>query len=202
MALKIPFFGRGKRNGGETVARPASPRAGPLVLMPNAEPAPAASPQAPPEPGKSWRLEVQAGPQAGQLFDLEDGIEIGRLDTSAICLRSDIRVSRSHASLHLVADGLEIRDRKSANGTSVNGRLIDQPAALNPGDIITVGKTDLKVLAVEAPAPAPRPNADNRTTLFSAVPDGAGPVGKAVCPACRNPVELRASYCSSCGKKL
>lgn len=49
--------------------------------------------------------------------------------------------------MHAIAEygptGLAIRDNASSNGTFVNGMPLGAPALLRPGDVITVGNTDL-----------------------------------------------------------
>jgi len=57
---------------------------------------------------------------------------------------SDTGVSRRHAELRVVNDGLEVHDLGSTNGTWVNDRRV-QAASLKDGDRVTVGTTVLVV---------------------------------------------------------
>ena len=54
----------------------------------------------------------------------------------------DITVSRRHAEIVQGADGYEIIDVGSLNGTYVNRRRIER-AALRPGDEVQIGKFKL-----------------------------------------------------------
>ena len=70
-------------------------------------------------------------------------ITIGRESNNDITIQ-DINASRHHAELNLTAQGIwTITDLGSTNGTIVNGQSI-ATLPLQPGDIITIGKTDLE----------------------------------------------------------
>lgn len=56
----------------------------------------------------------------------------------------DANVSRRHAEIRPQAGGWTIADLGSTNGVVVNGRRIDGPAALGPGDRIVLGTTELE----------------------------------------------------------
>src|SRR5262245_32340024 len=61
---------------------------------------------------------------------------IGREATSGIALANDPRASRHHATLHAgVAGTLRVVDKRSSNGTFVNGHRIEQ-ALLQDGDLL------------------------------------------------------------------
>ena len=66
---------------------------------------------------------------------------IGRADTNDIVV-SDLLASRHHATLVPTAEGTEIRDAHSINGTFVNGAPVDA-AVLHDGDVVTIGNVDL-----------------------------------------------------------
>ncbi len=68
---------------------------------------------------------------------------VGRSKTNDIVV-DDYLVSRVHALLITTANGLEIRDNNSSNGTFVNGSSVTR-SALREGDVVTVGNTDLMV---------------------------------------------------------
>lgn len=76
---------------------------------------------------------------------------IGRDDDNDIVLDS-ITVSRCHAVLLRDADGVQLVDLASTNGTAVNGVPVspDEPLSLADGDIIQLGH----VLARYSAAPA------------------------------------------------
>ncbi len=66
---------------------------------------------------------------------------IGRNPTCDIPI-DNLAVSRHHADIVLTPGGHEIVDRKSSNGTHVNGRRVNR-AVLKDGDTIQVGKHTL-----------------------------------------------------------
>jgi pSer/pThr/pTyr-binding forkhead associated (FHA) protein len=92
-------------------------------------------------------LVVEDGPSAGDRFAIASRTVIGR-DGADMAL-SDPRVSRRHATVSPLGHGLEIEDLGSANGTSVNGAMIDGARTLSDGDVVQVGNIRL---AVHVPA--------------------------------------------------
>jgi pSer/pThr/pTyr-binding forkhead associated (FHA) protein len=78
-----------------------------------------------------------------QEFVLAKGsVSIGRTTTNDIVL-NDVRVSRNHARLECGTSGVVLVDLGSANGTRLNGILIER-ATLKPGDTISFGSQQLK----------------------------------------------------------
>jgi len=126
----------------------------------------------PPKAPGGWQLVVVEGPRAGARYPLGARSRLGRdLDTDIVI--SDERASRHHALVQLQGDGYVLSDQNSRNGTYLNGARVSRPAWLKQGDIIQIGQTSLKVVAVpvrahaqarpsispEAPMPAARPPA-------------------------------------------
>src|SRR5712691_6093253 len=72
---------------------------------------------------------------------------IGRALSNAIVI-SDSKVSRTHARIDK-AEACVIRDLDSGNGTLINGQRVDE-AILNPGDIVSLGDTQLRLDEREA----------------------------------------------------
>lgn len=78
-----------------------------------------------------------------QEFELgKSSISLGRAMTNDIIL-SDSRVSRSHARLDFRPQGCTLVDLGSSNGTRVNGNSVEK-AELKPGDLITLGNSQLR----------------------------------------------------------
>ena len=85
-----------------------------------------------------------------QIFNVSAAVmTIGRGATNDIILR-DARASRAHARLAWGADGCTIADLDSANGTRVNGQII-QRTLLQPGDTIAIGDSTLRLDANAVP---------------------------------------------------
>jgi len=83
---------------------------------------------------RSWRWPL---PKSGELV-------IGRTEEAGLRLEDDL-VSRSHAQLMVVPDGLRIADLGSRHGTVVNGKRLAEPRLLGSGDVVSIGRTVLIV---------------------------------------------------------
>jgi hypothetical protein len=91
------------------------------------------------------RLVCTSGPHVGQQFELKGEItSLGRARDSDVALSLDKEISRHHAVIRLEADKFVIQDQNSLNGTYVNNERVGAPRALQDGDIILVGLSDLK----------------------------------------------------------
>ncbi|MFD4369716.1 FHA domain-containing protein [Rhodococcus sp. NPDC058521] len=82
---------------------------------------------------------------------------IGRSPDNDIVIK-DVLASRHHAIVHSVAEGLEIDDLGSANGTFLGNTRVSR-AQLTEDDVVTIGNTDLivkegRLVARHAEAPA------------------------------------------------
>ncbi|MDH4144476.1 MAG: TIR domain-containing protein, partial [Acidimicrobiia bacterium] len=95
-------------------------------------------------------LKVLNGAAAGLNVPLESGVYLlGRAEDSTIQL-PDGGVSKHHATLS--ADGgWVLTDLDSTNGTFVNGVAIDGPCELAVGDHLSLGGTELELVAAAAP---------------------------------------------------
>ncbi len=101
-----------------------------------------AVPAGPVEPGRY--IEIQ-GPDQTLLIALSgEAIHIGR-GLAADLRLDDSSVSRRHAILVPRPSGARILDDRSANGTFVNGRRVQQ-AELQGGDVIVLGRLVLRFL--------------------------------------------------------
>lgn len=90
-------------------------------------------------PPSSALLVVQHGPNTGARFLLDADVTTAGRDTNSEIFLDDVTVSRRHAEFRRTADGFEVRDVGSLNGTYVNRVRIDA-AGLQPGDEVQVGK--------------------------------------------------------------
>ena len=101
------------------------------------------------------RLRAVSGPLAGQTFDVENEVVIGREDTDLTI--DDVELSRRHAVVRRHASRLQVEDLGSTNGTFVDGTRIEEPTILGGGAEIRIGTTKL---VVEGVLPAGREGAD------------------------------------------
>ena len=86
------------------------------------------------------RLVVLHGARLGERHPLHEVSTIGRAEGLTVVL-SDPSISRRHAVIHaLGANGHEIEDLRSANGTFVNGQPVHGRASLRFGDRVQLGR--------------------------------------------------------------
>ncbi len=106
-----------------------------------------ANPATKPRPSLGPTLVAQAGPAAGQEFQLEgDELAIGRASDNPVSI-PDTSVSRKHALLRKTDTGWALSDLGSGNGTLLNGDALNDETPLNDGDVITMGDTELRFAA-------------------------------------------------------
>lgn len=112
-------------------AQTAPPRpTQPIPQPPRPVPQPPPAPPRPPVPAS----QRSSGPPTG-------AVTIGRHSTATIRV-DDSLASRIHAYLMPAPTGTQLYDNGSGNGTFVNGHRVEA-VTLRPGDVITVGNTDL-----------------------------------------------------------
>ena len=79
------------------------------------------------------------GPCMGRRYPLGDkDLLVGRGDDSDIRIQ-DNSVSRKHVKVEPTADGYQVSDLGSTNGTFVNDKQLDGPQTLHDGDYLRVG---------------------------------------------------------------
>ncbi len=78
---------------------------------------------------------------------------IGRRPYNDIVI-DNLAVSGEHALLHCVDGRVSIEDLRSTNGTYVNRQRITRQD-LQPGDLLDIGKYQMRLLLAGAPKPAP-----------------------------------------------
>jgi hypothetical protein len=91
------------------------------------------------------RLVVTQSPELPQGMSIEIAHELvaGRADGVDIALPADGYASSRHARFVRGNDTDAVEDLRSTNGTYVNGDRVDGARALLPGDIVTIGQTQL-----------------------------------------------------------
>jgi two-component system, NtrC family, nitrogen regulation response regulator GlnG len=117
-------------------------------------------PSAPTEPADSARLVVPrrlrllvvSGPDRGQHMDLEAGsYHVGQDPDCALVLR-DRKVSRRHLELEVRAEGVQVRDLGSRNGSYHEGARFTQ-ITVGSGAVLKVGTTELKLVSADRAPP-------------------------------------------------
>jgi FHA domain len=83
-------------------------------------------------------LEIMCPGERSRVTAFTDGTLIGRGPQCQIVLH-DATVSKHHAVLRIDGSRVLVEDLQSTNGTLVNGRVIDGPTAIEPGDRIGLG---------------------------------------------------------------
>lgn len=117
------------------------------------------------------RLIVIRGVDEGKPFELAGAVvTVGRHSSNEIALH-DTEVSRRHLELRATADGYQLVDLGSGNGTRVNDRPV-QVAPLRAGDTIALGQTVLMYTA-GGNDPSPANDLSQQVRLFDPgnVPD-------------------------------
>ncbi len=104
-------------------------------------------------------LHVVAGPDAGGVHALRPGtLRLGR-GPSAQLQVVDPELSRDHATLAVTARGVWVSDRRSTNGTSIDGQRVDgDPVRLPPGALLRAGESTLVLDRPEDPPAAVQPD--------------------------------------------
>ncbi|MFC3501029.1 FHA domain-containing protein [Micromonospora krabiensis] len=89
-------------------------------------------------------LTVAGGPMRGASFRLRPAPQvIGRAPTVDVVVH-DPHLSRRHAEVWLAPEGASLRDLGSTNGTWLNDRRIVDVEQLADGDVIRLGRTELR----------------------------------------------------------
>ena len=85
------------------------------------------------------------GPLAGRPVPLGSSLSIGREGRGNDLALDDPSISRHHAVVEWQGTCFAVRDLGSSNGTHVNNLRIQQPTALQIGDVLTLGEFQLRV---------------------------------------------------------
>jgi len=84
---------------------------------------------------------------------------IGRSPTCAVTIEDPL-ISREHGLIRIAGDEATYEDLASRNGSRINGELVYLPVALRDGDVIRIGKHELRFLVVTEDSRSPT----NRST--------------------------------------
>jgi hypothetical protein len=89
-------------------------------------------------------LKVTHGKQAGLVVPLAGGVLIGRSADCQLILDDDY-VSTHHAKITLSANGYQVDDLGSTNGTFLNNQRLTTTVSFGPGDTLRIGRTLMSV---------------------------------------------------------
>ncbi len=104
-------------------------------------------------------------------------LKIGRMRENDVVV-NNLAVSRFHATLRREGDGFVLEDLGSENGTQLNGERISGTVAMQPGDVIQLGKYELRIVlqpGLQIAGP-PKPKANDvwdSSQTFLAMPPAA-----------------------------
>ena len=101
-------------------------------------------------PATAGHLLVRASPvfPAGTIILLDTDVVFGRAEDSDVPLVADGTVSGRHARVFKREGSPYLEDLGSTNGTFVNGQPLAAERRLRPGDVVSVGATELVYEAV------------------------------------------------------
>jgi hypothetical protein len=96
---------------------------------------------------KPHRFVVLTGPglRQGATLEVATSTIVGRDPASGIHLDGDDYASARHARIDPDADRIWVEDLGSTNGTFVNGERVTGRRALERGDVVRVGQTELRL---------------------------------------------------------
>ncbi len=109
-------------------------------------------------------VRVVSGPSRGVQALLEEGTMVLGSHPDADLVIQDPTVSRFHAELGLLADGIRVRDLGSTNGSFVGESRIEV-AVLPPASELRVGKSRIELAPADVPVPEAPPEATRFGTL-------------------------------------
>jgi pSer/pThr/pTyr-binding forkhead associated (FHA) protein len=72
-------------------------------------------------------------------------LTLGRADDNVVALAGDDYASAHHARIEAGRDGVWLVDLDSTNGTWVNDGLLDGRGRLRAGDVVRIGRTELRL---------------------------------------------------------
>ena len=87
---------------------------------------------------------LQVGELAGASFPLLPLTSLGRAPTNTVVL-NDTFCSQEHALVTRRGGQWWLEDRNSSNGTRLNGLPVNEPVVLSSGDVIGIGRVQLKI---------------------------------------------------------
>ncbi|WP_433529658.1 FHA domain-containing protein [Micromonospora sp. CA-263727] len=135
-------------------------------------------------------LTVATGPMRGLGFRLSHQPQVIGRDPAVDIVVDDPHLSRRHVEIRLTGEGVSLADLGSTNGTWVNGLRTSGVARLTDGDVIRIGRTELRFFDPGVARTDPvglrfgMPRQERRPTLpLPVAPAGATPAPADAAPA-------------------
>jgi pSer/pThr/pTyr-binding forkhead associated (FHA) protein len=156
-----------------------------VVASEKTVPAPVRRPPPSPAEDDNGRTRVRAalpkfvmrgvsGPTFGKTFGVVGALTLGRSAECDISIPTD-EISRHHAKLQVVPDGVMVEDLGSANGTFVNNQRVHGGTLMKPGDELRLDTVRFMLMSPEQMAPgAPAPRSEAPTVVVAQPKTGGG----------------------------
>jgi pSer/pThr/pTyr-binding forkhead associated (FHA) protein len=100
-----------------------------------------------------YMLRGVSGPTFGKTYAMVGTLIVGRNSDCGICIPTD-EISRHHAKLQVVPDGVMVEDMGSANGTFVNNQRVHAGTLLKAGDELRMDTVRFLLMSPGMDAPA------------------------------------------------
>jgi hypothetical protein len=113
-----------------------------------------------------------SGPTFGKTFGVVGTLTLGRSAECDISIPTD-EISRHHAKLQVVPDGVMIEDLGSANGTFVNNQRVHGGTLMKPGDELRLDTVRFMLMSPEQMTSAAPPPRSEAPTVTVAQPKAA-----------------------------
>jgi serine phosphatase RsbU (regulator of sigma subunit) len=114
-------------------------------------------------------LEVESAGRKSYRVPLEEGaiIRVGRAIDADIVLKNDAAISRGHAEFAFDGKSCRVTDIGSRNGTFFQGKRINRPTMISSGDLVNVGRTQIRLVDDRASGAGPQPVTLDRLDIGS-----------------------------------
>ena len=96
-------------------------------------------------PNDGLELDLSSEEDMGRALEAGWEFMVGRCEECDVQIVYDTQVSREHAILRIVGDGVWLEDKNSRNGSFVGNDRIEEAYLLQGGELFRVGRTWLRI---------------------------------------------------------
>lgn len=114
-----------------------------------------------------------SGPTFGKTFGVVGTLTLGRSNECDVSIPTD-EISRHHAKLQVVPDGVIVEDLGSANGTFVNNQRVHGGTLMKAGDELRLDTVRFMLMSPDQMAPGAPPPRSEAPTVVVAQPKAGG----------------------------